>query len=350
MPKDTISQVRVAVRQASAHGAVTGLAELSIAGDDVIEKAIQAPAKSVIGPLPQSVTDVIAALWPEALVDLTSRQGQERSVEKLGVIMATPDLRSIPPIVEYTRYLHSTWTHCQYVDRHFPTKNLISREGSLDFHCKPNSIRELFSIIHQLYVNKSYGICGDFAEFGCFKGFSSSVLSYACEQLGIKMLIFDSFEGLPPSEGSGYMAGEYAGSLEEVIENIGRFGAMRVVECHKGFFADTFRTYRPPPLMCLWMDVDLECSAKDLVSVADRLDPRSALFSHECEPKMFVDGAIVTNPRADNPIPPVLDRFEQLGRCLTGEFIYGNTGAFWPREGGIPVLGNDLLMKVVEMV
>ena len=76
-------------------------------------------------------------------------------------------------------------------------------------------IRELFSIIHQLYVLKSRGVEGKFAEFGCFKGYSSAILSYASQQLGLEMHIFDYFEGLPSAPAAGYEAGQYAGSLED---------------------------------------------------------------------------------------------------------------------------------------
>ncbi|MDE2597718.1 MAG: hypothetical protein KGL44_12670, partial [Sphingomonadales bacterium] len=119
---------------------------------------------------------------------------------------------------------------------------------------------------------------------------------------------------------------------------------------HKGFFSDTFRTYRPPELMCLWMDVDLELSSRDLMVVADRLDPRSTLFSHESSPDIFVDGAIVSPPRPDNPIAPMIERFDEMNRPLTGRFVRGTTGAFWPREGGIPVLDNRVVMDLAETI
>ena len=155
---------------------------------------------------------------------------------------------------------------------------------------------------------------------------------------------------LPEAEHSGYTEGDYAGSLEEVTENIRRMGSLEQVTFHKGFYADTFREYRPPHLMCLWMDVDLEVSAKDLVVVADRLDPKASLFSHECTADMFVDGQIVNAPRPDNPIPPVLDRFEELGRPLTGNHLHGHTGAFWPRSGGIPVMHHDALQDLLRVL
>jgi len=350
VPADGVARVRLTARPASALHRPLLLAELSIAGRRAAERIADAPATHVVGPFPREIIAAVAALWPEAVDGLDDTEGQRRFVQKLAILLATPELRSIDAIARYGRYLRACWAHCGYVDRYFPISNAGARPGAPDFHCKPNSVAEIFAIVHQLYVLRSYGLEGEFAEFGCFKGFSSAMLSFACRQLGLKMHIFDSFEGLPAVEGSNYAAGEYAGALEEVTENVRRYGAIEVVEFHKGFFADTFRSYRPPPLMALWMDVDLEVSARDLMVVADRLDPRATLFSHECEPAMFAGGEIRTSANPDNPIPPVVERFEQLGRPLTGRFIRGNTGSFWPRAGGIPVLDNAVLHELVKHV
>src|SRR5579885_410364 len=66
---------------------------------------------------------------------------------------------------------------------------------------------------------------GDIAEFGCYKGMSSASLSLACDVVGRKLLLFDSFEGLPEPqemvqniEGQTqveYKKGDFAGSLPE---------------------------------------------------------------------------------------------------------------------------------------
>ena len=232
----------------------------------------------------------------------------------------------------------------------FPRRpiNRNAAPGAVDFHCKPNSVRELFAIVHQLYVLQSWGVPGDFAEFGCFKGYSTAMLSHACAQLGLRMHVFDSFEGLPPAPDSGYQAGQYAGGLDEVKDHVRRFGVIDSVSFHKGFFADTLRDWRPPPLMCLWMDVDLEASARDLMVAADGLDPRATLFSHECTADIFRDGAIVTAPARDNPIPVMLEHHEALGRPLTGRYVAGYTGAFWPRATGIPVLDTAVLADLMR--
>lgn len=355
LPENAISQdrlvdVKITARADGSLAPKAWLGTASLAGDALLEKLASAPRSGITGPFPPAIIDIIAAFDPDVTADLLSLSGQKRFVAALRKILLVPSLREIPALADYARYLSAIAAHFAFVDRFFPTANKLARPGSADFHGKPNSVAEIMSIAHQLYVLKAHGIEGDFAEFGCFKGFSSSMLSFACKQLDLKMHIFDSFEGLPEAKHSGYTEGDYAGSLEEVTENIRRLGSLEQVTFHKGFYADTFREYRPPHLMCLWMDVDLEVSAKDMMVAADRLDPRASLFSHECVADMFADGEIANAPRPDNPIPPVLDRFEELGRPLTGHHLHGHTGAFWPRSGGIPVMHHDALMELQRVL
>lgn len=319
------------------------LGHFHVAGHDLAHRLSEAKECGILGPFPKPIINAIAAVWPEDCCNLNSLEGQMRFMARLKRILLTPNLNTLPVFADYARYLSTTLAHCRFVERHFPAVNTNSAAGAADFHCKPNSIRELYAIIHQLYVLKSWGVMGDFAEFGCFKGYSSAMLSYACAQLGIHMHIFDSFEGLPSAPGSGYLAGQYAGSLDEVRDHVTRFGVVDCVTFHKGFFADTFRQWKPPTLMCLWMDVDLEVSARDLMVIADTLDPRASLFSHECNADIFDNGHIVARPSPDNPIPPMLRRHEELGRPLTGRYVAGYTGAFWPINGGIPVVDTEVL-------
>jgi len=343
---DILGELRIVARVAPSRWPAKTIGTFQVAGNAVIRTLADARPSGIVGPFPRQVIDAIAAYWPEDCAGLHAVDGQRRFATRLSRVMKTPGLNALPAFADYARYLTVTRAHCAFVERHFPTTNDRAAAGDPDYHCKPNSVKELFAIIHQLYVLKSWGVVGDFAEFGCFKGYSSAMLSFACQQLGVKMHIFDSFEGLPPAEGSGYQPGQYAGSLDEVRDHVTRFGAIEAVEFHRGFFADTFRDWSPPPLMCLWMDVDLEVSARDLLVVADRLDPRASLFSHECTAEIFQDGEIVTTARADNPIGPLLARHAELGRPLTGRYVSGYTGAFWPKNGGIPVVDSDVLMAI----
>ncbi|MEN7538291.1 TylF/MycF/NovP-related O-methyltransferase [Aurantiacibacter flavus] len=350
IPDDRVVEVKITARPQGSWSPKAWLGTVTLAGNGLVERLASASPANIVGPFPARVIDVVAAFRPEAVDDLLTASGQRKFVAALRDILLVPMLRETPAVADYIRYLSAIAAHFAFVDRFFPSANRQARPGSADFHGKPNSVAEITAIAHQLYVLKSHGVEGDFAEFGCFKGFSSAMLSFACQQLGLKMHIFDSFEGLPEAKHSGYTAGDYAGSLEEVTDNVRRLGAIDQVTFHKGFYADTFRDYRPPQLMCLWMDVDLEVSAKDMMVVADRLDPRASLFSHECVADMFVDGEIVNAPRPDNPIPPVLDRFEELGRPLTGHHIHGHTGALWPRSGGIPVMHHEVLMHLLQIL
>lgn len=345
---DALSQLQIIARPLQPWMPNITLGAFDIVGDHLAQRMIEAGDCGIVGPFPRQVINAIAAVWPEDCVDLCSTEGQARFVSRLKRIMLIPDINAFPVFADYARYLSTTLAHCHFVERHFPAANTLSDVGAADFHCKPNSVHEIYSIIHQLYVLKSWGIDGDFAEFGCFKGYSSAMLSYACLQLGVKMHIFDSFEGLPSAPGSGYLPGQYAGNLNEVRDHVTRFGAVDCVTFHKGFFADTFREWRPAKLMCLWMDVDLEVSARDLMVVADALDPRASLFSHECNADIFREGKIVTQTSPDNPIPPMLQRHEKLGRPLTGRYIAGYTGAFWPISTGIPVASSDIIMNFVR--
>jgi hypothetical protein len=343
-----IAEFRIVARPLQAWWPSSTIARFVVAGSGVEGAVKNAPESAILGPFPRQIINAIASLWPEDCSDLSSSEGQRRFVKRLRQLLAAPNLGSLPVLADYARYLSATLAHCRFVERHFPSTNAQAANGAADFHCKPNSVRELFAIIHQLYVLKSWGVTGDFAEFGCFKGYSSAMLSFACQQLGVRMHIFDSFEGLPTAEGSGYQSGQYAGALDEVRDHVTRFGAIEAVEFHKGFFADTFRDWRPPNLMCLWMDVDLEASSQDLMVAADMMDPRASLFSHECPPDIFEDGEIITTAHPGNPIPPMLAHHVEVGRPLTGRFIAGYTGSFWPRDGGIPVADNEILWELIR--
>jgi O-methyltransferase len=347
---DFLGELRIVARHRQPWRPSATLAKMQIATPGATDALASAPDSKIRGPFPRDVINAIASRWPEDCTDLLTLTGQRRFVDRLLAILDTPDLNALPAFADYARYLSITYAHCRFVERCFPQTNRNAAPGASDFHCKPNSVRELFPIIHQLYVLKSWSVEGDFAEFGCFKGYSSAMLSFACHLLGIQMHIFDSFEGLPATADAGYLEGEYAGSIDEVRDHISRFGVIDAVQFHKGFFADTFRDWKPPRLMCLWMDVDLEESAEDLMVVADRLSPESTLFSHECSAGIFRNGSIVTNAAPDNPIPPMLARHEELGRPLTGCYVSGYTGAFWPQGQGIAVVDNEVLMHMARLL
>lgn len=341
-----IRAIEVVARPSGPFATPAVLANFDVASEPLVDALRAARSSTLASPFPRDVTDLVVARWPDDCADLSSSSGQRRFVRRLSQLLSMPGVNSIPALASYARYLSATLAHCRFVERCFPTVNPKAADGAADFHCKPNGVAELFPIIHQLYVLRSNGVAGDFAEFGCFKGYSSSMLSFACSQLGIAMHIFDSFQGLPPSEGSGYEEGQYAGGLDEVRENVSRFGVIDAVQFHPGFFSESLRSWRPAALMSLWMDVDLEVSARDLLVLADRLDRRGTVFSHECPASTFASGSIVTTAAPDNPVAPIVERYRELGRPLQGHHVAGYTGAFWARDGGIPVVDTEILFEL----
>jgi hypothetical protein len=161
------------------------------------------------------------------------------------------------------------------------------------------------------------------------------------------MEIFDSFAGLPPSDSDYYSAGEFCGTLAEVRAHIDEFGDPRGVTFHEGFFADTLPRLGRRPVICIWMDVDLYNSARDVARIFDWLPRASVVFTHEFPPDGAEGGRVI--PGRSEVFPPILDRFESLGRHPVGRYLDGALGAIWDAAEGIPVLPQPLLMELVNL-
>jgi O-methyltransferase len=301
-------------------------------------------------PFPRGITNLLVALWPEtfASADFADEGVQHAAVDQLELLRSRSDAGASKELVGYFRFLNACWAHFCFVERSFPEFNPQRKTTDKDWCIKANSPREMIAISNHLLCLKSYGVTGALVEFGAYKGYSSSMLSYACSLLRIPMLIFDSFEGLPQSGSDYYKEGEFAGALEEVRRNIALYGSIENVTFHQGYFVDVLPRLELPPLLCLWMDVDLESSARDVMRVLPRLDPQAALFSHECSQANF--GETISAPRSPTDvIPPILDAYKALGWKVRGRFLYGYTGAFWREDSGIPVLAHDVLFRLIKL-
>lgn len=127
---------------------------------------------------------------------------------------------------------------------------------------------------------------GAVIECGTWKGGSAVNLSLACRIAGRKLLIYDSFEGLPPEpegdrEGGGYKVGDYCGTLEEVRENVRRYGAIEACEFVQGWFADTLPDLKQPILLA-FLDVDYEASLEMCVRhIWNNLTEKGYIFIDE---------------------------------------------------------------------
>lgn len=110
---------------------------------------------------------------------------------------------------------------------------------------------------------------GDVVECGCFRGGSTANLSLICEIVDRRLVVYDSFAGLPEaSEGDLYATPETAGylaaELDEVRETVRRHGVLERCEFRKGWFADTLPEHASPVVLC-FLDVDYQASLRSCV-------------------------------------------------------------------------------------
>ena len=108
---------------------------------------------------------------------------------------------------------------------------------------------------------------GVVVECGCFLGGTTANLSLACEMAGRRLVVYDSFEGLPPAvAGDRYAADHLTGylrsDLDRVRDHVAANGAPAVVEFRKGFFSDTLPGHREQIVMAFF-DVDYQSSLHD---------------------------------------------------------------------------------------
>jgi len=128
---------------------------------------------------------------------------------------------------------------------------------------------------------------GDVIECGTWKGGSAANLSLVCKIAGRKLIVYDSFEGLPEGElgdreAKEYRKGDYLGTLDEVKSNIERYGAIECCEFIKGWFKDSLLKLDSPVLLA-FLDVDLEASLHSCVRhIWPHLVEQGYIFTNEC--------------------------------------------------------------------
>ena len=141
--------------------------------------------------------------------------------------------------------------------------------------------REILSIPPQVQ--------GSVVECGAWKGASTASLSLVCHLTRRRLLVCDSFEGLPVqgmhlyqaphSKTYGYLkGGMFSGSLPEVKTNVGKHGRIEVCQFVPGLFAQSL-TALQFPVVFAFLDVDLPSSFRDcLKAIWPLLVPNGAVY------------------------------------------------------------------------
>jgi len=265
----------------------------------------------------------LATRWPDATV--------ERAVSDIARL--TRGVKQPSPLTHYVTFLEGLLGRFTYIHSEYPAI--------------ATTVPEMLCIAHHLYVLHSYGLRGALAEFGCFKGFSTSCLSHAVSELGLRLDTFDSFEGLPHAEGSSYNAGEFAGSLDEVRNNVNGFGVSRVVRMHKGYFAASLPAYDGSP-MAIWMDVDLEASSRDVMTLLPQVAKLGCVFTHEAVAEFVSDGKVTVQRGPDSVLPPIVDAFSAAGRPYSAKHLVDCLSCLWDSAAALPPLPYNLLEQLIN--
>lgn len=135
---------------------------------------------------------------------------------------------------------------------------------------------------------------GVVVECGCFKGASSASLSLACSLANRRLVIFDSFQGLPepsdadkihhlPSLGEShtYSRGAFCGEMKEVKANLETYGHAQVCELVPGYFEETLPRFSEECVF-VFLDVDLRKSLETCLKYLwPLLKDGCRLFTHE---------------------------------------------------------------------
>ncbi len=164
---------------------------------------------------------------------------------------------------------------------------------------------------------------GPIVECGCYKGGSTAKLSLLAEHTRRKLYVFDSFQGLPEpkNEREAYVrqdreygqkyrfqAGQYRGTLDEVKNNVARYGCLDVCELIPGFFSESLDGFDANPAF-IFIDVDLVSSARDCIKVLwPHLKPGGLFFTHEAMYPGYIMGILDRRWWRENlnQCPPVI--------------------------------------------
>lgn len=113
-----------------------------------------------------------------------------------------------------------------------------------------------------------------------------------CRQTGQqKTICIRPVEGIPENQEphgqdifglrAEFEAGKYCGHLDEVVDNVRRFGEVRSCEFVKGWFEDTMPHFHEP-IALAFIDVDLASSTRTcLRNLYPLLIPGATIFSHD---------------------------------------------------------------------
>ncbi len=180
-----------------------------------------------------------------------------------------------------------------------PIKRLLITIKILREHKKYNPLstfqQHLLLIEEILSVPKS--VKGDVVECGCFDGSTTVSMSIACAMTNRRLLVCDSFEGIPaPKDEEKYTIhcastdyyfwekGEFSshGGLDAVKRNVEKSGDIKSCVFVKGYFKDTLKDLDTDSVVLAFEDADLVSSVEDCIRYLwQKLQMGCKFYCHE---------------------------------------------------------------------
>ncbi len=196
-------------------------------------------------------------------------------------------IRNYKDVGSVIKFLFNKKYNISFSKRFFIIKRLYIISFKID--CPHNQF-EMLSFIDSI-LSIPQNVTGCIVEAGSYKGGSTAKFSIAAKIANRKLIVFDSFQGIPENSepddkdifgvNFSFKKGDCCGRLGEVKENIKKNGSLEHCEFIEGFFDETMTNFSKP-IAAIYLDVDLASSTRTCLKyLYPLLNPNGALFSHE---------------------------------------------------------------------
>jgi O-methyltransferase len=176
---------------------------------------------------------------------------------------------------------------------------LIKQLYAVTFSVKsPHTQKEVLSYIGTILAlpaHKSAVV----VEVGCFKGSSTAKFSLAADLVGKELVVFDSFQGIPDNDEphdknifgaeAKFVKGDWCGPLEEVKNNVAKYGKINRCRFVPGWVDDTLPKFHEP-ILAIYIDVDLASSTRTCLKyLYPLLETGGVLYSQDGHLPLVID-------------------------------------------------------------
>jgi len=224
--------------------------------------------------------------------DVTMRGARLTRVPKLGRMLQTVRRRLR---LRFRTRLRNRWRQAGLRNRWLPCLTfLYDRTFRLSLSQRVTLLRQVHRVTTHVRSTQTYAEVlpfmaailgarqeGVIVEAGTFKGGSTAKFSLAADLAGRELVVFDSFQGLPPTNQPKFRQGDFAGTLDEVRSNVTRVGRINACRFVPGWFEDTMPAFREP-IAALYLDVDLAPSTRTCLKyLYPLLQPGGTLYSQD---------------------------------------------------------------------